>query len=842
MKKLYTFSILFSIFFHLNAQTKSPAEFLGYELGERFTPHHRVVAYFQHVAASNSNVKIQEYGKTNEWRPLMVAFISSEENIEQLETIRTDNLKRAGILSGETQTRTPVTWMSYNVHGNEAVSSEATMMTLFSLVDPGETQTKDWLENTLVVLDPCLNPDGHDRYVNWYNQKMNEVLQPDPQSIEHMEPWPGGRPNHYLFDLNRDWAWQTQAESRQRLALYNEWLPQVHLDFHEQGVDDPYYFAPAAEPLHHQLTPFQMEYQEIFGQNTADYFDQNDWFYFTKERFDLLYPSYGDTYPMYNGAIGMTIEQGGSGRAGIGIINAEGDTLTLKERIVHHHTTGLSAIETTSGIADRVLDEFEKYFKESSTNPSGKYQSFVIKASNPQANVESMLKLLDKNGVQYGISGRTEGLKGFSYQSGADESFELAEGDIIINAYQPKSVLTQVLFEPNPALNDSLTYDITSWAIPYGYNLEAYALENRLDADETYSLASFENNQAHTTTLAYISPWHATKHAAFLSALMKQGIRVRYSEYDFMIGDASYPRGSLIITRGGNQYVADFHQKVTQLANDYKITLGQTTTGYVDGGKDFGSSHVKTIPPPKVVLIGGEGTSSLNFGEIWFFLDQELAYPTSVMELDQLEAADLGEYDVMVLPDGDYTTWNDSVPPAVLEWVKAGGKLIAIEAALENFVDKEDLGLKQFVNEAEKEWMEGQLLLMNEAEKTAPYIEKERWDISNQSVGAIFEVNVDQTHSLGYGTGGKYYTLKNNSKRYAYLEKGVNAGYIADLGQHRTGFIGYKVKSQMANSLVFGTVSLGEGQLIYFVDNPVFRNFWESGKLILANALFLTGN
>ncbi|MEX0884342.1 MAG: M14 family zinc carboxypeptidase, partial [Cyclobacteriaceae bacterium] len=350
MKKLYTFTFLFSIFFHLNAQTKSPAEFLGYELGERFTPHHRMVAYFQHVAASNSHVKIQEYGKTNERRPLMVAFISSQENIDQLETIRTDNLKRAGILSGETQTRVPITWMSYNVHGNEAVSSEATMMTLFSLVYPGETKTKGWLENSLVVLDPCLNPDGHDRYVNWYNQKMNDILQPDPQSVEHIEPWPGGRANHYLFDLNRDWAWQTQIESRQRMALYNHWLPQVHLDFHEQGVDEPYYFAPAAEPLHHQLTPFQMEYQEIFGRNTAGYFDQNDWFYFTKERFDLLYPSYGDTYPMYNGAIGMTIEQGGSGRAGIGIINAEGDTLTLKERIVHHHTTGLSAIETTSEI------------------------------------------------------------------------------------------------------------------------------------------------------------------------------------------------------------------------------------------------------------------------------------------------------------------------------------------------------------------------------------------------------------------------------------------------------------------------------------------------------------
>ncbi|MEX0882860.1 MAG: zinc carboxypeptidase, partial [Cyclobacteriaceae bacterium] len=356
---------------------------------------------------------------------------------------------------------------------------------------------------------------------------------------------------------------------------------------------------------------------------------------------------------------------------------------------------------------------------------------------------------------------------------------DLEEGDLIINAFQPKSVLTQVLFEPNPELNDSLTYDITSWALPYAYHLDAYALENRLDVGEAYTPATFENNQANTNTLAYISPWHATKHVAFLTALMREGIRVRFSEYDFRIGDASYPRGSLIITRGGNEYVADFHQKVTQLANKWRITLGQTTIGYVDGGKDFGSSHVKTIQPPKMVLIGGEGTSSLNFGEIWFYLEQELAFPTSVLEMDQLLAADLGKYDVMVLPDGDFTPWNDSIQSKILNWVETGGKLIAIEAALENFVDKENLGLKQFADEAEKERMEGQFLPMEKAEKTTPYLEQERVDISNYSVGAIFEVNVDHSHPLGYGTGGKYYTLKNKSKRYAYLENGVNAGYIA---------------------------------------------------------------
>ena len=842
MKKLYLLLGLIVMFGQGHAQTKSPADFLGYELGDRFTPHHWVMAYFHHVAENNSNMVLKEYGKTNELRPLLVAFISSQENIDQLETIRTDNLKRAGMISGEPTTKIPITWMSYNVHGNEAVSSEATMMTLFSLVDPNETQTKEWLKNSLVVLDPCLNPDGQARYTNWYNQKMNQVLQPDPQSIEHREPWPGGRPNHYLFDLNRDWAWQTQLESRQRLKLYNQWLPQVHLDFHEQGVDSPYYFAPAAEPLHNQLTPFQLEYQEIFGRNTARSFDENNWFYFTKERFDLLYPSYGDTYPMYNGAIGMTIEQGGSGRAGIGVLNVEGDTLTLTDRIIHHHTTGLSAIETTSKIAQRVIVEYEKYFRENSQNPKGQYKSFIIKGSNPKDKVSPLLQLLERNGIQYGLSGRSAILNGLDYLKGTVGPFELEENDIIVNAFQAKSVLTQILFEPEPVLNDSITYDITSWALPYAYNLKAYALETKVEADQGHESGSFQKNEPDQSTLAYIAPWHATKHIAFLTALMKKGIRVRFAEYEFGIGEAIYPRGSLIITRGGNQFIAGFHQKVTDLANEMNIELGQSTTGYVDSGKDFGSSSVKAIKAPKIILVGGEGTSSLGFGELWFFLDKELGYPASIVEVDHLASSSLEKYDVMVLPAGRYQQWEDSLPANVISWVKGGGNLIAIESALELFVNKQEFGLKNYSSEMDSLKHVEQLAEVKDQEKTAPYLERERIGISSNVAGAIFEVNVDATHPLGYGTDGEYFTLKINTKRYAYLESGVNAGYINTLDQHRAGFIGYKIKPGMDNSLVIGSESLGSGQVIYFVDNPLFRNFWEGGKLLMGNALFISGN
>ena len=341
-------------------QLKSPSAFLGYELGSSFTPHYKIVQYFQYVQQTlPQQVQLQEYGKTYEGRPLYLAFLSSNENMAKLEQIRINNLQLTGMETGQPNNKnTAIVWLSYNVHGNEASSSEAAMQTLFELLQP--TASK-WLNNTVVIIDPCLNPDGRDRYVNWFNSVVGKEANAATLAREHDEPWPGGRTNHYNFDLNRDWAWQVQTETQQRMLQYNRWMPQVHVDYHEQGYNEPYYFAPAAEPFHEAVTPWQRSFQTLIGKNNARYFDKNGWLYFTKERFDLFYPSYGDTYPTYNGSVGMTYEQGGHSRGGLAVLKDEGDVLTLKDRLLHHTTTGLSTIEITSANAEKVINEFKKY-------------------------------------------------------------------------------------------------------------------------------------------------------------------------------------------------------------------------------------------------------------------------------------------------------------------------------------------------------------------------------------------------------------------------------------------------------------------------------------------------
>ena len=842
MRKLILLTIFsFSVTLYSWAQIQTPEQFLGYKPGDRFTPHHRMVDYFEHVAANNPNVKLVQYGETNEKRPLIIAILSSAENMANLEQIRTDNLKRAGLMDGSPASSIPINWMSFNVHGNESVGMEAAISSFYTLANPANEKSQEWLKNQVIIIDPAINPDGRDRYAMWYNQKMNTTLQPDLQSVEHNEPWPGGRANHYLFDLNRDWAWQVQVESQQRMKVYQEWMPQLHLDFHEQGINNPFYMAPAAEPLHEQLTAWQHEFQDTFGRNTARYFDEAGRFYFTKERFDLLYPSYGDSYPMFNGAIGMTIEQGGGGQAGVGGFNAVGDTVTLSYRIAGHYTAAMSAAEVTSQNADKLLSEFAEFYRENSTDPKGQYKSFVIKGESNPAQVGKLLELLDKNGIRYGTPSSKSGLKGFSYRTGKNESFSTTDKDILISAYQPKSVLAQVLFEPNPALHDSITYDITSWAMPYAYGLEAFAIETKLDAAGEYNAPDFTPNEVGKTPVAYIASWQGTRDAAFLSALLKEGIRVKFNEFDFEVEGKSFPAGSLLITKGGNEYVANFDQKVTEIANEFGVTLATTMSGYMDKGKDFGSPNIRIIQAPKVALIGGEGTSSLNYGAIWHFFEQELDYPLVNLELENMARYDLSKYNVIILPSTRGSALTDAAQKNLMEWVRAGGKLIAIDGALDAFANKEGFVLKTYDSDDEKKAAEKKLDSLAKEERVAPYQEGERVAISGGAAGAIYEITMDETHPLGYGTGGKYYTLKNNSSRFSYLSKGVNAGIIADNDAHRTGYIGYKIKSTMGKSLAIGVENAGRGEIVYFVDDPVFRGFWESGKLVLSNAIFLVG-
>lgn len=809
------------------SQLQSPAEFLGYQVGTRFTRHHQIVSYFNAVAkATPEKVKLMPYGKTNEGRDLLVAAISSPENMAQLENIRKHNL---GLTEGTVDDlkQPAIVWLSYNVHGNEPASSEAAMLTLFALLDPSNKKSAEWLEHVVVMIDPCINPDGRDRYVNWYNNAVGtNSYNADQQAREHMEPWPSGRTNHYNFDLNRDWAWQTQVETKQRIPLYQQWYPQVHVDFHEQGYNEPYYFAPAAEPLHVLLTPWQKDFQDQIGKNHAKYFDQNNWLFFTKERFDLLYPSYGDTYPMYNGAIGMTYEQGGIS-AGLGVQDKNNDTVTLVGRALHHFTTGMSTVEISAMNHQKLITEFKKYYQNSRAGNHGMYQTYLMTSSSAHK-IKAIADVLKKNNIQFGTYTGGNGLKAFDYHTKSEGNYTNEGYTIAVAAAQVHGVLASVLLDPITQVNDSNTYDITAWSLPYAFGVHGFATKEKLAHSNSFNLPTYT---IASTNYGYLIPYNSFSTAKVLAQLLSKHIKVRYAEKAFTTAGRNFEKGTLMVLKTSNS--ANWAADTKAICEAAGVEAVAVSTGYSEKGADFGSPLDKMIHhAPKVALLTGEGVSALAAGEVWNYFEQQLNYPITQLTYSMMGRIDLNKYDVVIVPEGQYRDLN-SKPMAdkFQAFVKKGGVLIALESAAQQFASNADWGIKL------KELPTPSKPTVNDLAK---YGERVQDQLMYSNPGAIYKVYLDDTHPIGFGTNGIYYDLKQDMTLYEPSSDLWNVGAIKK-DSYVTGFVGVKAKSAIQEGVVIGVKEMGAGKFIFLADDPIFRNFWEAGKLILANAVFLNG-
>jgi len=829
MKKLFTVIILSILIHALHGQSlQTPSENLGYALGDKFTFHHQVVDYFKYLSENSDQLFLRKYGETYEGRPLYYAVISSADNIKQLDEIRSNNIAQTG-LDGSlgSAAEKAVVWLSYNIHGNEASSTEASMKTAYELLSGG-MGSEEWLQNTVVIMDPCVNPDGRDRYANFYRRYGAKNFNPDLDAVEHDEPWPGGRPNHYLFDLNRDWAWQTQAESKARMKAYHEWMPHIHVDFHEQSINSPYYFAPAAEPLHEVITDWQKDFQIQIGQNHARYFDENNWLYFTRERFDLFYPSYGDTYPTFNGAIGMTYEQAGNGRAGLGALTNLGDTLTLTERLEHHFTTGMSTIEIASKNAEKLNNEFRKYFSQNINSPKDQFKTYVIRWNETRRNdIQNLLEFLEDQKIEVGHVGKQQNLEGYSYFKRQQADFKSNEKDLVISSYQSKSTLIQALFDPKPEYSDSLTYDITAWAIPYAYGLETYGLKSKLNSKPLEKI-DFEDKKIEST-YAYAVRWNSFKSAQFLAGALKRGIKVRVAYKKLEFDAQKLNKGSLIITQTNNEEIKNLNEELYQLSQQFQVEVFPISSGFADQIYDIGSSEIQFLEAPKVAVLMDEGVSSLAYGEVWHFFEQSLDYPVNSIRLNSLARVNISDYDIVIMPSGGYDSLEDEGKSKLDEFAKSGGKLLVMGSAISLFADQENGQLNsKKVDKAE--------------EALAIYENAERERLSSSIFGAIYEVHLDNSHPLAFGFSNQYFSLKTSGGAYEYLPKGWNVGIITSDNSHIAGFAGYKSKQQQSNSMVFGVEDRGAGEIVYMQDDPLFRAFWYQGKMLFANALFMVGN
>ena len=814
-------------------QIKSPQDFFNHQYGKAYTPHHQLVAYIQHLAENSNRLQIEQIGTTTEGRPMMLCFISSPENLAKKENIRLTNLYHIGLHPSlpEQADEKVIIWLSYSVHGNEAAGSESAMQVIYDLIKPGNAKSNEWLSNALIIINPCLNPDGYNRYTQWNRTATSLVPNPSKDDIEHIEPWPYGRVNHYLFDLNRDWAWQSQHESRQFIAAYNKWMPQIHTDVHEMGYNEHYYFAPAAEPYHTFITNHQRNFQIEVGKNNAKYFDEKGWLYFTREVYDLFYPSYGDTYPTYNGAIGMTYEKAGI-RASRAIEIESGDTLTLARRIEEHKTTSLATIEYSSGRGAELIREFRNFFRESRKQPKGKFHTYILK-NHPR--LERLSENLRRNGIQYTFAAEKKKAIGFHYSSANQKEFDIQKGDMVIYADQPKSILTQILFEYNTELPDSNTYDITAWSLPFAYNLDAYGLTTKLAIASQAARKEQNQIQWPSKAYAYYFNWNQMEAPRLLSKLYQQGYVVRMALKTITFEQTKVEKGSIFITRGDNPH-KNLEKDLPDLLNNFE-GAGYVESGMSSSGGDIGGNSFVILNKPKVLTLTGEGTANNESGQIWHYFDEVIGFPLTRTTVDQLSRVDLTNYNTLVLPDGGYEL-SENLMTKIKSWVNAGGKLITMGSSLSLFTDKEGWALNTYATDEEKEnaKKEKELRILN-ARKDL-YHDHERKELSDYVSGAIIENSLDESHPLTFGLIQPYYSLKTGNQAYKLLKNTWNPIYVPS-SYKNLGFVGAKMKPQLAETVSYAVESMGRGNVVYMIDNPLFRGFWEGGNLLFSNAIFL---
>jgi len=834
------FTAIFSVFFVVasDSQTiKSPDEFLGYELGTRFTFHHKAVEYFKYISDVSSMADYREYGYSYEGRPLGVCFVSSEKNLKNLEEYRKNNLIKTGLVKGESSGKqVPFIWLGYNIHGNESVGLEAAMKTLFTLVASTYQGADEWLKSCIIIIDPCQNPDGRDLYANRYRTSRNTIPDPDKNSWEHNQEWPSARLNHYLFDLNRDWTWQTQIETQQRIELYNRYMPHVFADFHEMGTESTFFFAPGAEPWHEVITPWQREFNELMGKSNAELFDSKSKLYFTKENYDLFCPSFGDTWPLFNGAMGFTFEQGGGGVSGLAYKKESGDTLTLKERIDGHFTASMATLKVSYENREKLISEFNRFFEENEKRPPFSYKSIIIKGSNDKSILGSLFQLLDRNQIRYGPAGSLgKKFKAFDYAANKEGELTIEKDDILISAYQPQSRFVQVLFEPDSKASDSLSYDLTAWSIPYAYNLKAYALADQIKhEEENIESEKVTNTIGPDKPYAYIINYYGFSEIKLIAALHKKNIKSRYSVKPFSINGIDFNRGSVIITRGDNQLNENkFDEIVTDEANKCQVKLIQVKTGLSDSGKDLGSAYSPLMKKNSIALLCGEGTSSGSVGELWYLFERELEYPVTLINTANAERVDFRDYDVLILPSGSYSRLKDTI----MDYVKKGGKVIAFENAISVFATEKTTALFKAVEKRNTELKATEKKVKSDDPSLLKKFEDERRQaLSERSARSIYKVNLDETHPYVFGLGIEWFIMKRTAG-YPFLDKGRNIGYITEKDPV-AGFAGYKFRDKIKNTLVIGSENIGSGEVVYITDDPYLRAFWKSGRILLGNVVF----
>lgn len=821
---------------------KSPAEFLGYELGSEYTFHRDVIAYFRYLDEQSDKITVHTEGWSYEKRELIYAIISSEANQSNIENIRQANLDLANPAT-DTQIgdQPAIVMLTYNVHGNEASGGEAAMQTAYRLVAATDAETRNMLDNSVTIIDPTLNPDGRDRYVFWYKSSQANVLNTDASDLEHDEIWPGGRTNHYWFDLNRDWVWLVHPESRGRIEMYQEWLPQTNLDLHEQGFNNNYFTMPGITPRNRQLPDEYDEWADRYGRGVIAEFDKYHVNYSTREAFDFFYPGYGSSYPSIMGAIGMLAEQGGHSRGGRGVETNDGYVLTLRQRVFDHYLNSISTIRVSVNNRTSLLEYFKKAF--TPATKKGKETAYILR-NNPNDYTYSVINMLLQHGVEIDQATQNFNTRAFNYWDGTSSQTSYNEGDFIIRADQARHLLVNTLFTREMVLEDTVTYDMTTWSIPQAYNLDANWTESSLRVNTsrvTEPLKAPFGLENPTGSYAYVVDWKQANAPKALSMLWEKGYKVRSAGTTFTKDGRTFSHGSLIVLLGRNfEKRASAAADMRAIAEAANVNVVGFDTGRMDAGMDLASGRYSTvIEKPKVALMIDRPFSPYTAGQLWFLFDQWTEFGISRIRTRSLGGLDLNQYDVILLPGafGLNGAISKNQIEELKEWVRDGGTLIATESAAPFFTKNQSgfTNIEMVTNATEDNKKDEEV----DPEAYTRFEDREDSSGTRRIPGTSFKSIIDNSHPLAFGLPDRLYSLKFSNTAIKPSTSFNTVGYYAKDANSlvASGYASQENKERVAGQAFAVHQSMGRGNVVLILDNTQYRMFWVGPARMIQNAV-----
>ena len=802
----------------------TPKSVIGHEVGEWHVTHDRLLNYMYALDKVSDRVSIEVTGQTHEGRPLLLLTITSPNNHKNIEALRTQHVQltdpsRSGSL--DTKNMPAVFYIGFSIHGNEASGVNASLLMAYHLAAAQGPEIEKYLGNTIILFDPCYNPDGMQRFSTWVNSRKSKVISTDPYDTEHNETWPGGRYNHYWFDLNRDWLVAQHPESQARIKSFHHWKPNLLTDHHEMSTNATFFFQPGVPSRVHPLTPKKnIELTTRMGEFHAKALDKIGSLYFTQQGYDDFYYGKGSTFPDVQGAIGILFEQASArGHAQ----ESDNGVLRFPFAIRNQFITALSSLEAVNAMREDLLNYQRQFFRDARAEAlANTNKAFIFGSSKDPARAFHLAEILVRQDVDLYRISKTLTINGKIYDSNSSYV-------VLLDQRQYKLILSA--FEKRTLFEDSLFYDISTWTLPLAAGIEYDALRTVPSLGEKVEEIALGAGErvGGVSQYAYVFESYGYYAPRAMYRLLSHGYRIKVASDAFFHSTGKrFEAGAIMIPISGqDRNPSQLEYIINQIVEEDDIDVYAFNSGLDYRGVSLGSSSFLSLEKPTIGMLVGNGIVATDAGEVWHMVDTRFSIPISLVPLHVLDRAILDKYTTLIFPP---TTSgfriSDPAREKIKDWTQRGGVIIGLENAL-NWLTAAGLGKFEMKKTEDV------------VSPPRPYGHMDEFKGAQQTSGAILEADVDLTHPLLYGYYNRRMPIFKSNNLFMERSTGPYSNPVAFTASPLlSGYVSRENYKRAIESAVVGVVSIGKGRVIGFTDNLCFRAFWFSSNKLLMNAIF----